>query len=93
MGNLSRITESTILKHLVYAIIQGFCLETVDISRLNYVIFSPIPKMKGADSIRQFRPIALINNLAEFPSKAFSSRVSPVAHRVIAPTQSVFIKG
>uniref|UniRef100_A0A453PB63 Reverse transcriptase domain-containing protein n=1 Tax=Aegilops tauschii subsp. strangulata TaxID=200361 RepID=A0A453PB63_AEGTS len=82
-----------VLKHLVYAIIQGFCLGTVDISRLNYTILSLIPKVKGADTICQFRPIALINNLAKFPPKGFSTRLSPLAHQVISPTQSAFIKG
>lgn len=82
-----------VLKNLVYSIIQGFCLGTVDISRLNYAVLSLIPKVNSADSIRQFRPIALINNLAKFPSKAFASRLTPVAHRVIGPSQSAFIKG
>lgn len=52
-----------------------------------------IPKVKGANSIRQFRPITLINNNAKFPAKGFASRLSPVAHRVISPFQSSFIKG
>lgn len=82
-----------LLKGLVYSIIQGFCLGMVDISRLNYAILSLVPKVKGADSIHQFRPIALINNIAKFPSKGFAIRLSHVAHRVISPTQSAFIKG
>lgn len=41
-----------VLKYLVYAIIQRFCLGTVDISRLNYAVLTLIPKVKGADSIR-----------------------------------------
>ena len=81
------------LKQLVCSVIQGFCLGTVDISRLNYAVISLIPKVKGADVISQFRPIALINNFAKFPSKGFANRLSPVAHRVISPFQSAFIKG
>ena len=81
------------LKQLVCNVIQGFCLGTVDISRLNYAVISLIPKVKGADVISQFRPIALINNFAKFPSKGFANRLSPVAHRVISPFQSAFIKG
>lgn len=82
-----------VLKELVYAVIQGFYLGTVDISRLNYVILSLIRKFKGADFIRQYRPIALINNFAKLPPKAFASRLSPVAHRVISSSQAAFIKG
>lgn len=41
-----------VLKHLVYAIIQGSCLGTVDISRLNYAVISLIRKVKQVDCIR-----------------------------------------
>jgi hypothetical protein len=33
----------------------------VDIARLNFGIITLIPKVKGADKIKQFRPITLIN--------------------------------
>jgi hypothetical protein len=47
----------------------------------------------GADSIKQYRPIALINVLFKFVSKAMATRLSPIAHRIIAPSQTAFIKG
>ena len=81
------------LKQLVCSVIQGFYLGYIDISRLNYAVITLIPKVKGADLISQFRPIALINNFAKFPAKGFANRLSPVAHRVISPFQSAFIKG
>lgn len=40
-----------VLKPLVCAIVQGFCLGSVDISRLNYAVLTLIPKVKGADVI------------------------------------------
>ena len=66
---------------------------TVDISRLNYVVLTLISKVKSADLISQFRPIALMNNFAKIPAKGMATRVSPIAHRVISPFQSAFIKG
>lgn len=81
------------LRDPVCAIIQGFCLGTIDISRLNYAILSLIPKVKGAESISQFRPIALINNFAKFPAKGFATRLSHLAHRVLNSTQTAFVKG
>lgn len=65
----------------------------MDISHINYVILSLIPKVKGAESISQFRPISLINNFAKFPAKGLATRLSPVAHRIVNPSQSAFIKG
>ena len=70
-----------VMKFLVYAIIQG--LGTIDIFRLNYAVISLVPKVKGADSIRQFSAIVSINNIVKFPSKGFDSHLSSVAHRVI----------
>ena len=52
-----------------------------------------IPKVKGADLISKFRTIALINNFAKLPAKGVATRLSPIAHRVISPFQSTFIKG
>lgn len=74
-----------VLKGVVLAILNGFVLGRVDISRLNFGILSLIPKVQGADSIKQYRPIALINVVFKLVAKAFASRLSPVAHRIVAP--------
>ena len=72
---------------------EDFCLGMVDIKGLNYVILMLIPKVKGVDNIHLFRPIALINNIAKFSFKAFATRLSPVAHKLISQTQCAFVKG
>src|SRR4051812_9967785 len=78
---------------LVLQILNGFILGTVDVARLNFGILSLLPKVLGADNIKQFRPIALINVLFKLIAKAFATRLSPIAHRIIAPSQMAFIKG
>jgi hypothetical protein len=65
-------------------ILNGFALGTVDIARLNFGIFTLIPKVPGADNIKQYRPIALINVIFKIVAKAYAMRLSPVAHRVIS---------
>ena len=80
-------------RELVLSILNGFALGTVDVSRLNFGILSLIPKVPVAESIKQYRPIALINVLFKLVAKAYAARLSPVAHRVIAPNQTTFIKG
>jgi hypothetical protein len=77
----------------ILQILNDFTLGRVDISRLNYGIISLIPKVKGADSIKQFRPIALINIIFKFVAKAFAIRLAPLAHRTIDRSQSAFIRG
>ena len=39
------------LRQLICNVIQGFCLGTIDISRLNYAVITLIPKVKGAELI------------------------------------------
>jgi hypothetical protein len=81
------------LRHAVLDILNGFALGRVDIARLNFGILSLLPKVPGADNIKQYRPIALINVIFKLVSKAFACRLTPVAHRIISQSQTAFIKG
>jgi hypothetical protein len=82
-----------LLKKEVLEILNGFALGRVDIASLNFGILSLLPKVPGADNIKQYRPIALINVIFKLASKVFACRLSPVAHRVISQSQTAFIKG
>nr|XP_051208064.1 uncharacterized protein LOC127323999 [Lolium perenne] len=74
-------------------ILNDFVLGRIDIARLNFGILSLIPKVPGAEQISQYRPIALINVVFKIISKAFASRLDPIAHRILSPNQTAFIKG
>jgi hypothetical protein len=82
-----------ILKGHVLQLLNDFTLGRVNIVRLNFGIISLIPKIKGADSIKQFCPIALINIIFKFVAKAFAIRLAPLAHRRFDRSQSAFIRG
>jgi hypothetical protein len=71
----------------VLQILNDFSLGRLDISRLNFGILSLLPKVPGAGSTKVFRPIALINIIFKFITKAIAT------HQVISQTQSTFIKG
>jgi hypothetical protein len=73
--------------------LNGFALGRVDIARLKFGILSLIPKVAGAEDIKEFKPIALINVIFKFIAKAYAIRLSLVAHKTIALTQTAFIKG
>lgn len=82
-----------ILKDPILGILNDFALGRVDIARLNYGILSLIAKVKGAYTIKQYRPIALINGIFKFVSKAYAIRLAPIAHMTIDRSQTAFIKG
>ena len=48
----------------------------VDVSRLNFGVISLIRKVKGADTIKQYRPITLINVSFKICSKAYATRLA-----------------
>jgi hypothetical protein len=81
------------LKGPILGLLNDFALGRVDIARLNFGIISLIPKVKGADNIKQFRPIALINIIFKFVAKAYAIRLAPLAHRTIDRNQNTFIPG
>jgi hypothetical protein len=82
-----------ILKGPILSLLNDFTLGRVDIARLNFGIISLIRKVKGADNIKQFRPIARINIIFKFVAKAYAIRLAPLAHRTIDRNQNVFIRG
>lgn len=44
-----------------FRLVDGFTRGYIDIKRLNYGVLALLPKVKGTENIRQFRPITLIN--------------------------------
>jgi hypothetical protein len=80
------------LKLWVLHILNDFVLGHIDIARLNFGILDLIPKVPGADMVSQFRPIALINVVFKIVAKAFASRLDPVAHKIISPFRTTFIR-
>ena len=82
-----------LLREPIFALCNGFMRGFVDIARLNFGVLSLIPKVPGADNIRQYRPIALINVPFKICAKGCATRLTPIAHRTISRSQSAFIRG
>jgi hypothetical protein len=82
-----------LLKFLVKGILDDLLHETGSIGRINYGVLSLIPKVQGATSLKQYRPIAVLNVIFRAVTKVFAARLAPVALSVINPCQIGFIKG
>jgi len=75
------------------ALVRTFENNELDISRLNYVILTLIPKENNATEMKKFRPIALINCSFKIFSKALNNRLIKIIDRLLSPNQTAFIKG
>ena len=66
------------------------CLTLID---LIFALVTLIPKVGEATNMKQFRPIGLLNCSFQIFSKLLTLRLTSVVQRIVAPTQSAFIKG
>ena len=64
----------------------------LDIGRFNYGIITLLPKVKEANSIKQYRPICLLNVIYKIFTKALMLRLDKVMGRIINKSQSGFLK-
>jgi hypothetical protein len=65
----------------------------LDIKRLNYGVITLVPKIKDAATIKQYRPICLLNVDYKGFTKVLTERLTPVAKGAIGPNQTSFIPG
>ncbi len=60
---------------------------------LNATFVSLIPKIHGADEIKDFRPISLVGGMYKIIAKMLAKRLSVVLGKIISPSQNAFVKG
>jgi hypothetical protein len=60
---------------------------------LNTSFISLIPKIPGANSLKDFRPISLVGGIYKIIAKVLANRLKGVLEKVISKSQSAFIKG
>jgi hypothetical protein len=71
--------------------LQDFYNNKLDIKRLNYGVITLVPKLKETNTIKQFRPICLLNIDFKCFTKVLTNRQVPMARKTIGRTG--FIKG
>lgn len=72
---------------------EDFHKGSLDFYRLKCALVMLIPKVGEATNMKQFRPIILLNNSFKIFSKILTLRLSTIVQRIVAPSQSTFIKG
>lgn len=72
---------------------QDFHRGELSLYRLNFAMLTLIPKIDNVDSMKFFRSTSLINCSFKIFSKLLTFRLGKVCTRLVATTQSAFIKG
>ena len=65
----------------------------LDLKRLNFGVITLIPKIKDANSIKQFLTICLMNVSFKIITKMLAVRLGKIANNIINVCQTAFIKG
>jgi len=73
------------IKSDLVAMFTYFYEGILDLERLNFVMLSLIPKVDEARSIKNFRPIILINCSFKIFSKVLTLRLGKIINRLISP--------
>lgn len=63
----------------------------LNLSRLNYGVISLLPKIRDANTIKQYRPVCLLNVCFKIITKVLTVRFTPFAAKVISSLQTAFI--
>ncbi|XP_020253777.1 uncharacterized protein LOC109830826 [Asparagus officinalis] len=82
-----------LIKSDLVALINFFGDNPSSLHRVNRVLITLIPKSKDIPTVKDFRPISLINCIFKIFTKALAIRLAPIMQDLIAPSQSAFQKG
>ena len=77
----------------VLATLEDFRVGRCNLDRLNRAYIVLIPKVPGAEHVRDFRPISLSNSIYLIIAKVLANRLRKVLPPLISPLQSAFLPG
>jgi hypothetical protein len=81
------------VRELVKEMLEDMVAGRLNLGRLNYGVIILIPKIKDANTMRQYRLICLLNVIFKIITKVLTNRLMLVADKVIHSTQTAFIPG
>jgi hypothetical protein len=81
------------VRELVKEMLDDMAAGRFNLGRLNYGVIILIPKIKDANTIRQYRSICLLNVIFKIITKVLTNRLTLVADKVIHSAQTAFIPG
>ena len=83
----------SIVKKYVIGAVYNFFQSGRMLKQQNHTFIALIPKVEGASSIKQFRPISLCNVTYKIISKIIASRLKLLLPKVVSPWKGAFVPG
>jgi hypothetical protein len=83
-----------VIRHDLMSAFDAFWrLDTRHLHSMNDALIVLLPKSAEAESMKEFRPIALIHSVGKITAKVLANRLAPKFDRLVHANQNAFIKG
>ncbi|KAJ3687082.1 hypothetical protein LUZ61_016246 [Rhynchospora tenuis] len=82
-----------IMKPTLMSIFEELYTGKLQLEKINFAHVILLPKIEGAQSMNDFRPISIINYVPKIISKVLALRLQPFLPSLISPSQTGFLKG
>jgi hypothetical protein len=92
-GNFYKSCWAIIKGDIMSAMSAVWSRKFLNFQQLNSAYITLIPKVIGAERVKDFRPISLVHSFAKLVTKLLANRLAGRLHDMVSPIQSAFIKG
>lgn len=73
-------------------LVRGFQAGTLNVAKINQAAICLVPKKSNPKTVREYRPISLINCGYKIIAKVLSNRLMPVVARLVSENQTAFLE-
>lgn len=79
------------MKKEVCCLVLNVLNHNVSLDDVNSTLITPIPKIKDAKKVGNYRPIGLYNVIYKILTKMIANRLKTILPNIISPNQSAFV--
>lgn len=77
----------------IVTLLQGFSRGEIDLRAINRADIRMIPKREGAEELKDYRPISIINLIPKLISKLLARRLAQHLPQLVSPYHTAFVRG
>jgi hypothetical protein len=92
-GRFYKVCWNIIKQEVMNVVAALWNRNSLNLSKLNSAYITMVPKVEGADQVKDFRPISLVHIFAKLVTKILANRLGKKLNNMVSPIQSAFIKG